>query len=189
MLGIEEAEQERDRDGLDPRRLERGDQRIDLVLRQRRDDGAVGADALGDLEAPAARDEGRRRVLEEVIEVGTRRAPQLQHIAEAARGNERRARAGFLENGIGHDGGGVRQEPDVGRGHLVAAHGSLEGAEHAVGKVPRGRGHLGDADRPARVVDERYVREGPADIDPDPPSHAGHYALCALWGHLTDLTI
>ena len=53
VLRIEEAEQQRDRNGIDPRLLQRRDQRVDLVFSERRDDGAVRADALGDLE-PAA---------------------------------------------------------------------------------------------------------------------------------------
>src|SRR5215831_11036188 len=30
---------------------------------------------------------------------------------------------------------------------------------------------------PARIVDERHVRESPADIDPDPPGHAAFAPL------------
>ena len=37
------------------------------------------------------------------------RAPQLQHVAEPARGDEGGARAVALEDGVGHDRGGVRQ--------------------------------------------------------------------------------
>src|SRR5262249_61433736 len=70
MLRIEEAEQERDRDAIDPRGLECRDQSIDLVFGERRNDAAVGADALGNLEAAAARDERGRRILEQVIKVG-----------------------------------------------------------------------------------------------------------------------
>ena len=46
-----------------------------------------------DLEAAAARDEGGRRILEQVVEVAAGGAPQLQHVAEAARGDEGGARA------------------------------------------------------------------------------------------------
>src|SRR5206468_1222053 len=42
----------------------------------------------------------------------------------------------------------------------------------AFGKVAGGGRHLGHADMPAGIVDERHVRESPADIDPDPPGHA-----------------
>ena len=61
VLGVEEAEQQRDGDA--PRRarpsVPRSAPSISR-LGQRRDDGAVGADALGDLEAAAARDERGR---------------------------------------------------------------------------------------------------------------------------------
>ncbi len=72
MLRVEEAEQQRDRDRLDAERLERGDQRLDLFLRKWRDDGAVGADPLGDLEPPVTRNERGRRVLEQVVELRAR---------------------------------------------------------------------------------------------------------------------
>ena len=119
---------------------------VDLGLGQRRDDRAVGADALGDLEAAVARNERRRRVLEQVVEVGAGRAAQLQHVAEAARGDERGARALLLEDGVGDDGGGMRQQADVGGGHAVALHGGLQRGEHALGQVARRGRHLGDAD-------------------------------------------
>jgi len=100
VRGVEEAEQERDRDGLHARRLSVRDQRGDLLFGERRDDGAIRADPLGQLEAAPARDQGRRRVLEQVIEIGPRRAPQLQHVAEAAGRDQRGARAFFLEDGV-----------------------------------------------------------------------------------------
>src|SRR3974390_1873797 len=75
MLRIEEAEEQRDCDGIDARRRKRRNQSFDLVLRQRGDDATIGSDALGDFKASAARDEGCRRVLEEIVEVRARRAP------------------------------------------------------------------------------------------------------------------
>ena len=107
VVGIEEAEEQRDGDGLDARRLQFSDQSVDLQFGERRDDGAVGADTLGDLEAAPARDERGRRILEQVVEVGAGGAPELQNVAEAAGGDERRAGALLLQDGVGDDGGGV----------------------------------------------------------------------------------
>src|SRR5262249_18217382 len=120
----------------------------------------------------AARDQRRRRILKEVIEVRARRTPQLQHVAKAARRDQRGARAGSLENGVGHYGGRMREQGHLGRRQPIASHRHVEGAEHAFGEVARGRRHLGHADLPARVVDESHVRECPADIDPYAPSHS-----------------
>src|SRR5262249_2971420 len=66
---------------------------------------------------------------------------------------------------------------DLGRGHLVATHRHVEGAEHACGEVLRRGRHLGHANLPARIVDERHVRESPTDINPDPPGHAAFAPL------------
>ena len=158
------------------RRLQRRDQAVDLALGERRDDGAVGADALGDLEAAAARDQRGRRVLEQVVEVGARRAPQLQHVAEAARGDERGARALLLQDGVGDDGGGVRQQPDLGRRRRRSAASPMSSAASTPSARSRGVvGTLATPMLPARLVDQRHVRERAADVDPDPPSHV---ALC-----------
>jgi hypothetical protein len=146
MLRVEEAEQQRHGNGLDPFGLQGGDQAVDLSLGQRGDDLPVGTDALGDLVAAAAGNERGGRVLEEVVKVRPRRAPQLQHVAEAARGDSARAGAVLLEDGVGDDRGGVRQQPDVGRGEACSAHRHAQGGQHALGQIARRGRHLGDAD-------------------------------------------
>ena len=171
VLGVEEAEEQGDGHGLDARGLDCRDQAVDLGLGQRRDDLAVGADALADLEAAAARDESAGRILEQVVEVAAGGAPQLQDVAEAARGDERGARAVLRQDGVGDDRGGMREQHHLGRLQAVALHGAGEPGEHALGEVARRGRHLGDADRPARIVDQRHIRERAADVDPNPPSH------------------
>jgi hypothetical protein len=177
VVGIEEAEHESDGQRLDPLRPERGDQRIDLEIRQRRDHGPVGADALGDLIAVPARNEGGGRILEQVVKIGPGGAPQLQHVAEPARGDEGGARAAALEDGVGDDRGGVRQQGDLRRRDRMAVHGDAQRRQHALGQVARRRRHLGDADLSRRLVDQRHVGERTADVDPNPPRHV---ALCPM---------
>ena len=172
MLWVEEAEQQAHGHRLHARGLQVGDQRVDLGLGQRRDDGPVGADALADLEAAAARDQNGRRVLEQVVEIAARRAPQLQHVAEAARGHQRRAGALLLQDGIGDDGGGMRQQAHVCRRNRLTLHGRAQGGQHALGQIARRGQHLGHLDASAGILDQRHVRERPADVDADPPGHA-----------------
>ena len=88
MAVVQEGEHQRHGDGGRARGADRLDQRRHLVLRQRRHLLALGVDAAGDLEAPAARDEHGRPVLEQVVEVAAGAAAELQHVAEAARRDE-----------------------------------------------------------------------------------------------------
>ncbi len=171
VLRVEEAEQERDRNGIGARRFHCRDQSIDLVFSERRHDRRVGPDAFRNLEPAPARNEHRRRVLEQVVEIRARRAPQLKHIAETTRCNQGCPRAGLFEDGVGHDGGRVGQEPDLGRGHRVAIHRQLEGAQHAFREVIGCGRDLRHADAAAGIFDQGNVGESPADIDPDPPGH------------------
>ena len=112
---IEEAEQQRDRNRFHVLGLEIGDQSVDLRLRERRRDLPVGADAFRDLESPAARRQGCRRVLEKVIEIAARGPPQFQDIAKATRRDKADASALFLEQRIGDDGRGMAEQADVDR--------------------------------------------------------------------------
>ena len=88
---VEEGEQQADGDRFHPGLADRGDQGGKLIVGKRGDDRALGVDPLGDLEAVAARDQHRGRVLQQVVEIGARRAAQFQDVAEAARGHEGRA--------------------------------------------------------------------------------------------------
>jgi hypothetical protein len=172
VIGIDEAEQQRDGDGLHASTLQGVDEAFDLVLGQRGVNVAVRPDPLGDLEPAAAWNERGWRILEQVVKVGPRRAPQLQHIAETARGDERRARPFLFEDGVGDDCGGVRQQAHVGRRDGMAFGGDVERGHHALGQVARRGRHLGHADGAARLVDQRHIRERAADVDAYPPGHA-----------------
>ena len=147
------------------------DQTVDLTFVERRDDSSISADALGDLEPMPAWDQRGGSVLEQIVEIGPCRAPQLQHVPEAARGDECSAGALLLEDRVGNDRGRMRQQPDVGSGDAVALHSVIERRQHALGQVARRGRHLGDADGSARIVDQRHVRERAADVDTYPPGH------------------
>src|SRR5271165_2245176 len=89
MAVVEKREQQRHRHGFEPGIPDRSDHTIDLALVERGYDLSLRIDPLGDLKAPAARHQHRRRVLKEVVEVGARRPAQLQHVTEAARDDRR----------------------------------------------------------------------------------------------------
>ena len=115
MRVVEKGEQQRHRDGLQLGIADRLDQRRQFVLGQRRHHVALRIDPFGDLEPLAPRHQHRGSVLQQVVQIGARRSPQFQEVAEAARGDEAGARALVLQQRVGHHGGGVRQQRHVGR--------------------------------------------------------------------------
>ena len=120
--GIKETEHERDGNCIDPGRFQGCDQFIDFAFGKRCDDLAVRTDTFTDFKSATTWDQRGWCVLEQIVEVRTRRAPKLQDIAEAARRNQRRTRPLLLKDGIGHDSGRVREETHLGVDHIVAAH-------------------------------------------------------------------
>jgi hypothetical protein len=168
---VEEREEQTDGDGVDLVARDEVDRRVDVAVLERRHHPSLRVDALAHLEAEVAWHQGRRRVLEEVVETGAGRAPELQHVATAARGDERGARALALQQRVGDDGGGVGQPADVGGGDTVAAHRDAEPLHHSVREVARRGRHLDHRRRPARLVGEDDVGERPADVHADAPAH------------------
>ena len=103
MSVIEKREQQRHRDRLELGVADRRDERVNVALVERDHDLSLRIDPLGDLEAPAAGHQYGRCILEEVIEVGTRRTAQLQHVTEPASGNKPCLRPFFLDQAVGDD--------------------------------------------------------------------------------------
>ena len=71
-------------------------------------------DALGHLGAQLLRDERRRHLLVQVVEVEALLAPNLDDVGKPLRGDESRARAFSLDQGVGDEGGGVHDARKVG---------------------------------------------------------------------------
>ena len=104
-------------------------------------------DALVDLEPVPARDERRRRVPQDVVELGAVGAADLEHVAEAARRDERRVRAVARDDGVRRHGRAVEERRDLGRLDAERAH-ALDDAEV---EARRRRRHLRRrATRPSR---------------------------------------
>ena len=156
-IGMQEA----DRDGFDLQRFERGDEAAQLALVERDQDVALRVHALGELEGEIARDQRFRPVEEKVESLNSVAAADRICIPEAARGDERGARAFLLQHGVDRDGRAVQHL----RQRRQFATGEREAVGRAAGRIGRhGRGLRRD-DAAVDAADQ--VREGAADIDAD----------------------
>ncbi len=151
-----------DHQGLDALPAQPQDRLAHLVRSQRRDHEALGVDALVHLEAEIARDQ-RLEVALEPVGRGARAPAQLQHVAEAARGDEPGAGALALEQRVGRGGRPVDDDRHLGR----ARRGPGQRALDPAGLVGHGRRNLGHPDQARGLVDEHQVGEGAADVDAD----------------------
>jgi hypothetical protein len=166
---VEERKQQADGDGVEFGRADRRRQTVDLVLGERRHDLALGADPLGDLEPPAPGHQYVRRVLQQIVEIGPRRAAQFEQIAKTARGHQAGTGALLLEQGVSDNCRRVRQQRDATRDPF-AFEPRAKPRDHGAAEIVGRRQQLDDADMAARLVDQRDVGECAADIDADPPS-------------------
>ena len=151
--------------------------RDDARLVERLDHAAVGGDALGDLEAMPARHQRLGLVPGQVEHVGHADAADLQHVAEAARGDQAGPGAGALQDGVGADGGAVQHLLDARPGRCSSSFSSAATpADHGAARiVGRGRHLALVQDAVARHDDD--VRERAPDIDRNP--HASpHLPRC-----------
>ena len=108
-VGVDEA----DGDRLHVALSQSGGEPARLVLVERRDDVSGVIDSLGDLETVAPANVGRRDVCVRVPEVGLRPAPDLDHVAEIARGDHRRRGQVPRDQRVRGDGRPVREDDDV----------------------------------------------------------------------------
>ena len=116
VLGVHEREEQAHGDGLDLRLFDGGDGLSSGSSSSRGEHLAVRSHPLLDGEAQPARDEGRRAVLGQVVEGGAVLAGYLQHVPEALGGDEGRAGAAALQQGVGRHGhpvgeGDARRRP------------------------------------------------------------------------------
>ena len=141
----------------------------------RRGGGPRGRHGPGarDPEAALARDERRRLVRLEVVELPADLARHLEDVAEALGGQQRDDGAGPLEQRVR---GGRRRVDDHrqlarARSRRVAPRRSIRSA-NAIERSGRRRRHLVRPDRAGRIVDQDGVGERAPDVDPDPVAAA-----------------
>ena len=158
VLGVQEREQQADRDGVDLGLPQRVDGLLHAVLVERLE-LAVGPHPLLHREAQIPRHERLRAPLGEVVERRAVLAGELDQVAEALGRDQRGARAAALEQRVGGDRHPVRE-----RGH-VAGLDRLQRAHHTLGLIVGRARHL--ARRDAGSVEGHEVRERAAHIDAD----------------------
>ena len=137
---------------------------LQLLGRRCAEHGAVEERALVHLEAePTGHEPGRARRLD-VVEHHAVAAADLQHVAEAPRGDHGRPRPAALERGVGGHRGAVGDPL-----HAVELDGEAADARHhALGVVARRRRRFFQPDGARRLVVEHEVGEGAAHVDAEP---------------------
>ena len=163
QVGVEQAD--RDRDDLLLRQGP-GDL-VDSGLVEGRQLAAARVQPLPDLEAQVARHQGPRLLEMDVVERRPDLAADLQHVAEALRGDERGARGLAFDQGVGGDGGAVHEVGDGVRRDAGVGQDAFDRVEEASGGIGGGRGDLRGPGRSAGFGEQDGVGEGAADVHPE----------------------
>ena len=172
MRIVQERKQERHGDRLQSSRADRIDEPRQFILGERRHHLALRVDPFGDLEAPAPRHQHRRRVLQQVVQVGARGTSQFQDVTHATRRDKAGACPLVLEQRVGDHGGGMRQQCHIGGLDMVGIQTLANALDHRLAKILRRGRQLDDGDATRLLLHQGDVGEGAADIDADPPGHA-----------------
>ncbi len=159
-----------DRDGLDPLIAQHRDRSVERGRIERDFDAAIGAQPLAHPEAQMARHQllGRRHA--QIVAIVLEALAHLDDVAMAFGGEEAEPCALAFEERVGRDRGAV--DDALGRREQRGAFEAeppgqpSEAVEDAERRVVRGRGHLGEHRRAARV-DRDEIGKRAADIDAD----------------------
>ena len=166
-VGVDEA----DGDGFHALRQEGRCRLANRRLIQRRDDAAVGSDALRRLQPPAPRHQRLRLAPGQVEHAGRANAADLQHVAEAARGQQPGPRADLLQDGVRRHRGAVHDLGDLARIEPRLRQHRRNAGRDALARID-GRGRcLVHVDAPVGQREDN-VREGAANIHADTRSAA-----------------
>ena len=100
----------------------------------------------------------------------------LEHVAEAACGDQARRHAAALDQGVGDQGGAVDDVPDLLRGDIVAVQHFPHAPQHGLVRRMRGGENLAVEQASVAGIEHHQVGEGPADVHPDAVgrSHGAH---------------
>ena len=162
VRGVEVGEEQADRDRLRAGAADRLGQTPRLIGSERVDH-SVRADPLVRLEAHRRLDQWLRLRRAEPVEVGAVLTRDLEQVAEAAGGDQRGARAPFLEQGIGPDRHPVGEGLDLVGGRTGPSQDLLDDRHHRDGLVVQGRRQLRGVDPLA--VEEDGVGERSSNVD------------------------
>jgi hypothetical protein len=150
-----------------------------VVLVELADDGAVAGRALGHLDGVLQR--GQRLGLgpdDPAGQPARHEGPgDLQHLAEALRGDQADGGALALQDRVGRHRGAVQHLGDLAQLDPGFRADLADPGQHADGLVGRGGGGLGPPGGAAGLLDQQHVGEGAADVDTEP---VGHGSLLSL---------
>ena len=147
----------------------------DAALVQRLQHRPVAADALAHLSPPVAGHQRLRVRGEEIVDVVELLDADLQHIAEALRGQQRRTRAAPLDQRVGHERGAVDDLGDLtwlDAGQLQQLAPALE--HRACRTLGVGEYLMYSRHSPLRDVEERQIGKRAPNIDADGVPWRGH---------------
>ena len=147
------------------------DRALDIRLVERPLDFALGIDALVDLDAQMALDQGRRLGPRQIVEPRHPQGADFEHIAKAAGRDQPGARALQLENRVGRDRGAVQQFGDATRLGADLGEQRRQPIDDRAGVIVDARRDLLRVARTV-VAEQHDVGEGAADIDPG--AETGH---------------
>jgi hypothetical protein len=159
VRGVLVAVQQADRDRLGAKPANCRDRTARGPRSERELDAAVGSYPLRNAHPARRRHQGLGSTRLERVELGARLPADLEHILEAARGEEHDPSASALEQRVRRDGGAVVEQRDRAAGQTPQAF------RHGPRGVVRGRSELQDREAAADQRDE--IGEGTAGVGPD----------------------
>ncbi len=171
VFGADEAVEKAHRDGGDAGRAQGAGGFTHGVFVERGFDAAVVAHTLGHFEAEVARDEHRRFVGLQVVEVRPLLAADLEQVAEAGGGDEAGADTAMLDQGVGGNGGAVAEIADGTGPSIDPGEAFLHAGGDAAGRVIGGGGDFPDLDLPGFIVEQAEIGECSSGVYSDAPGH------------------
>ena len=150
-------------------------------LVQRSPHGTVHVHALRHRETQLAWHQRPRLDDVDVVLVEAALVGDLDHVAEAVGGDQRRARPLALDNGVGGERGAVHEHADVTEFQAGLGECAARALDHGHLRLARRGQQLGD--EAALASEQHDVGEGPADVDGQPggPAFLAHECCPSFW--------
>ncbi len=170
VLRVQVGVQETDRERRDAALGQRADRAARVHLVQRRTYRAVREHALGDLADESPPDEGARLLELEIVDLVALLAPDEQHVAEAARGQQADPAGLALDDDVAAERRAVHGLGDVAPGHARARQQRVEAGQARLGGIGIGGEALGGGQLAGGRL-QHEVRERAAHVEADPVRH------------------
>ena len=168
MRRVDVAVDEADRDGLHPHADQCARGLAELRLVDGPYHGPLGVDPFVHRETPVPRRQRLGLLEEQVVEVVAHLAPDLQHVAKPARGDQAHPGTGPLDDGVGDQGGAVHDAVDARELDIRLAGDTCHAFADRNPRVGRTGKLLAGKNQVTHFVDQHEVGEGPSNVDADP---------------------